>query len=353
MILFSCNDQGNTKIEEDINEVETAEYDDRGQEQVNDFAIVIHGGAGTIRKENMTPELEKLYEDKLTEAIQTGHQILKNGGSAMDAVEATIRIMENSPLFNAGKGAVFNSEAMVDLDASFMDGSQTDAGAVAGTMTVKNPISLARKIMTDSKHVMLNGEGADAFAKAISDKYEQIEIVPNSYFHTENRLESLKRAIQAEKNAQNSTAYFDHFAQDNKYGTVGCVALDKNGNIAAGTSTGGMTNKKYGRIGDSPIIGAGVYANNAICGVSSTGHGEYFMRGMVAADIHAMMLYGDQSVQVAAREVVQNKLSALGGTGGVIAIDHSGNIVMEFNTPGMYRANMGDDGKVTIGMYKD
>ncbi|MGJ8683880.1 MAG: isoaspartyl peptidase/L-asparaginase family protein [Nonlabens sp.] len=328
------------------------------QEQTSEFAIVIHGGAGTIKKENMTPELEKQYNEKLTEAIKAGHTILKNGGDAMDAVEASIRIMEDSPLFNSGKGAVFTHDGVNSLDASFMDGKTLNAGAVAGITTVKNPISLARKVMTDSEHVLLSGAGGDAFAKALQDS--NIEIVPNSYFYTENRFQSLQRVLkrEAEKEAQNDKKVAqleleDPFIKDSKYGTVGCVALDKNGNIAAGTSTGGMTNKKYGRIGDSPIIGSGTYANNATCGVSSTGHGEYFIRAQVAYDISAMMEYKGMTLQEATDAVIQKKLVNLGGTGGVVALDHLGNVSMEFNTAGMYRATMNDKDELVVGMYKD
>ncbi|KQC32272.1 isoaspartyl peptidase [Nonlabens sp. YIK11] len=331
-------------------------------EQVNEFAIVIHGGAGTILKENMTPELEQEYNAKLTEAIQTGHEILKNGGSSMDAVEATIRVMEDSPLFNSGKGAVFTHDGINSLDASFMDGQTLNAGAVAGVTTVKNPISLARKVMTDSEHVLLSGDGADAFAKALQDP--NIEIVSNSYFYTENRFKSLQRVLEREKETENQATeenktamrqleLKDPYFKDSKYGTVGCVALDKNGNIAAGTSTGGMTNKKYGRIGDAPIIGSGTYANNATCGVSSTGHGEYFIRAQVAYDISALMEYSGLTLKEATDKVIQDKLVKLGGTGGVVALDHYGNISMDFNTPGMYRAMMNDKGELVVGMYKD
>lgn len=334
------------------------------REQVNDFAIVIHGGAGTIKKELMTPQLEEEYTQKLTEAIKAGHTILEQGGTAMDAVEASIRIMEDSPLFNSGKGAVFTHDGINSLDASFMDGKTLNAGAIAGTTTVKNPISLARKVMTDSEHVLLSGAGADEFAATLNDP--SIELVENSYFYTERRFQSLQRMLEREnqnqafseskRNNQLSTTdlqFMDPFIKDRKYGTVGCVALDKNGNIAAGTSTGGMTNKKYGRIGDSPIIGSGTYANNATCGVSSTGHGEYFIRAQVAYDISALMEYSDMTLEQATEKVIQEKLTKLGGTGGVVALDHLGNISMEFNTPGMYRAYMTDQGELVVGMYKE
>ncbi|MGB5942460.1 MAG: isoaspartyl peptidase/L-asparaginase [Leeuwenhoekiella sp.] len=314
-----------------------------------DFAIVIHGGAGTIRKENMTDSLEQAYRDKLTEAIKTGHEILANGGSSIEAVQRTINVMEDSPLFNSAKGAVFTHDGKNDLDASIMDGATLNAGAVAGVQTVRNPINLAYEVMVNSEHVMLSGKGAEKFADE-----QGLEIVDPSYFYTENRYQSLQRALEREKEEavnKQASVFYDPFIKDEKYGTVGCVALDKNGNLAAGTSTGGMTNKKYNRIGDSPIIGAGTYANNATCGISSTGWGEYFIRGMVAYDISAMMEYGGKSLAEASANVIQNKLTELGGTGGIVALDASGNVAMEFNTPGMYRAYMDDDGELTIGFY--
>lgn len=320
----------------------------------DNFGIVIHGGAGTILKENMTPELEAAYKEILEKAIKTGHEILKNDGSSMEAVEKTITIMEDSPLFNAGKGAVFTNEGKNELDASVMDGKTLNAGAVAGVTTVKNPIHLARAVMEKSEHVMLSGKGAEAFA-------EQNGLTPvaPSWFYTENRMKSLKRAKEHEKTEldhDRSTAFYDPAIKDDKFGTVGCAALDKNGNLAAGTSTGGMTNKRWGRIGDSPVIGAGTYANNATCAVSSTGWGEFFIRGMVAYDISAMMEYKNMSLQEAAKEVIQNKLTALAdkdGIGGIIAIDKNGNVAMEFNTSGMYRAAMNKEGNLTIKIYKE
>jgi beta-aspartyl-peptidase (threonine type) len=343
LLLTACNGTVKRDIAHDVEPA-----------QVNEFAIVIHGGAGTIKKENMTAGLEAAYSEKLTEAIKVGHNILKNGGNATDAVEATIRVMEDSPLFNAGKGAVFTHDGTNALDASFMDGKTLNAGAVAGVSTVKNPISLARKVMTNSEHVLLSGAGGDAFAKALNDP--AIEIVPNAYFFTQDRYDGLQRVLKAEvsKNGQAALLQLqDPFTKDSKYGTVGCVALDKNGNIAAGTSTGGMTNKKYGRIGDAPIIGSGTYANNATCGVSSTGHGEFFIRAQVAYDISALMEYKGMTLKEATEVVIQKKLVDLGGTGGIVALDHLGNIAMEFNTPGMYRAMMNDKGELVVGMYKD
>lgn len=334
LILFSCHTNNNQKAQNNIS-IPT---------QTNQFAIVIHGGAGTILKKNMTEDKEVAYRKKLQEAIETGYEILKNGGSSLDAVENTIHILENSPLFNAGKGAVFTYDEKNDLDASIMDGGTLKAGAVAGVRTVKNPISAARKVMENSPHVMLSGAGADQFAKE-----QHLEIVDPTYFFTEKRFKSLQKVKAKEKL---KASFYDEDIKNSKYGTVGCVALDKNGNIAAGTSTGGMTNKRWNRIGDSPIIGAGTYANNKTCGVSSTGWGEYFIRLGVAQDISAMMEYKNISLKEAAKEVIQNKLTQLGGTGGIVALDKWGNIAMEFNTPGMYRASMNDKGELTVEIFK-
>jgi L-asparaginase / beta-aspartyl-peptidase len=319
---------------------------------VNEFAIIIHGGAGTILKKNMTPEKETAYKAKLEEAIKTGYEVLKNGGSSGDAVVKTIQIMEESPLFNAGKGAVFTHEETNELDASFMDGKTLNAGAVAGVSTIKSPIEAARTVMTNSDHVMLSGNGASQFAKE-----QGLEIVDPSYFYTENRFKSLQRIKDKEKTAldhdDKEAAFYDADIKNSKFGTVGCVALDKNGNITAGTSTGGMTNKRWGRIGDSPIIGSGTYANNKTCGVSSTGWGEYFIRSQVAYDISAQMEYQQKSLKEATKDVIQNKLTKLGGTGGVVALDKNGNMSFEFNTTGMYRASMNDKGDLVIKIYND
>ncbi len=315
------------------------------------FGLVIHGGAGTILRKNMTPEKEAAYKEVLEQAVRVGHEILKNGGSSLDAVEKTINVLEDSPLFNAGKGAVFTNEGKNELDASIMDGKTLNAGAIAGVTTVKNPINLARAVMEKSEHVMFAREGAEFFAKQ-----QGIELVDPSYFYTESRMKSLERALEREKielDHDDQSSFYDPDIKDSKFGTVGCAALDTNGNLAAGTSTGGMTNKRWGRVGDAPIIGAGTYANNATCAVSSTGWGEYFMRGIVAYDIAAMMDYKEISLQEAAAEVIQKKLTDLGGTGGIIAIDHQGNVAMEFNTAGMYRASMNAAGELTIGIYKE
>lgn len=317
------------------------------------FGFVIHGGAGTILKSNMSAEVEAAYREKMKEALLAGYNILKNDGSSLDAVEAAIRILEDSPLFNAGKGAVLTSEGTAELDASIMDGKSLSAGAVASLKHIKNPISLARMVMEKSPHVMMVGDGAEAFAKQ-----HGVELVPQDYFITEKRQKDLQKAKEAEKEeaSPSKTTSPEKKGQapaDKKHGTVGAVALDKSGNLAAGTSTGGMTNKKFGRIGDSPVIGAGTYANNLTCAVSATGHGEYFIRSVVAHDISALMEYKGMSLKDAANFVIMNKLVKLGGTGGVIAIDHQGHIAMPFNTPGMYRGYVGMDGKVVIEIYKD
>ncbi len=333
-LVFSCKNESKLEPENIHNEPQKAE-----------FSIIIHGGAGSIRRDNMPEEREAKYRQKLEEAIRVGYDILKDGGSSLDAVQNTINILENSPLFNAGKGAVFTYEGVNEHDASIMDGKTLNAGASAGTKTVKNPINLARAVMDNSPHVMLSGGGAETFAEE-----QGLEIVDPSYFSTEKNLKSLERVKASEKNKVAS--FYDVDLEDSKFGTVGCAALDKNGNLAAGTSTGGMTNKRWGRIGDSPIIGAGTYANNNTCAVSSTGWGEYFIRGMVAYDISALMEYKKLSLKKAAQEVIQNKLTNLGGTGGIVAIDKNGNMVAEFNTAGMYRATMNDKGELTIGIYK-
>jgi beta-aspartyl-peptidase (threonine type) len=335
-ILNSCTDNTSQK--------ETPKVD---ESPVNSFGLVIHGGAGTILKKNLTPELEAQYKEKLEEAAKKGYEILQNGGTSLDAIEQTIHILENSPLFNAGKGAVFANNGKNELDASIMEGKTLNAGAVAGVTNLKNPISAARKVMENSDHVLLARKGAEEFAAS-----QGLEVVDTSYFYTEKRYQSLQKA-KARDAKDTKTAYIDPYIKDYKFGTVGCVALDKNGNLAAGTSTGGMTNKKWSRIGDSPIIGAGTYANNKTCAVSGTGHGEYFIRANVAYDISALMEYKNMSLQEAAKEVIQNKLKNMGGDGGIIAIDAKGNLVAEFNTAGMYRAMVDENGNVTVKIYKE
>lgn len=316
-------------------------------------AIVIHGGAGTILPENMTDGQEQAYRAALRTALETGHEVLTNGGGSVDAVVVALQTMEDSPLFNAGKGAVFTSENTVELDASIMDGRTRNAGALAGVKHIRNPIALARLIMEESVHVMMAGEGAETFARE-----HDVTFVENEYFYTERRREQAEaaRRQEAEENSGASGAHRDDRRPDaDKFGTVGAVALDQDGNLAAGTTTGGTTNKRFGRIGDSPIIGAGTYADNETCGVSATGHGEYFIRGAVAHDIAARMKHGSMTVNEAARTVVMGELPQMspdGGTGGVIAMDREGNIAMPFNTPGMYRGYIDTEGNQVIRIYE-
>jgi len=310
------------------------------------FGIVIHGGAGTLLKENMSDEKEKQYLNALETAIKIGHNIIKDGGSSQLAVERTINFLENSPLFNAGKGAVLTSSGTVELDASFMDGKTLNAGAVAGVRTLKNPISAAIKVMENSPHVFLSGEGADQFGKE-----QGLDIVDQKYFLTKRRIKSLKNVKEKELNNDKISLINSKEYMNQKYGTVGCVVLDKNGNLASGTSTGGMTNKKWNRIGDVPVIGAGTYANNKTCAVSSTGWGEFFIRNVVAYDISALIEYKGLSLKEAARIVIHDKVAKLGGNGGVIAIDNKGNIAMEMNTPGMYRAHINSQGELTVKIF--
>jgi beta-aspartyl-peptidase (threonine type) len=297
-----------------------------------DWAIVIHGGAGTIKREFMTPEKDSLYRAKLAEALNVGSEILKNGGTSMDAVEQTIHILEESPLFNAGRGSVFNERGQNEMDAAIMNGETHAAGAVVNVHTIKSPISAARAVMEKSEHVMLTSEGAEIFAKK-----QGLEIVEPEYFFDQRRWDSFKKAKD----------------KIDKHGTVGCVALDENGNIAAGTSTGGMTMKMYGRVGDVPVIGAGTYADNATCGISATGHGEFFIRNVVAYDVAALMKYKGMSIEEASEEVIMNKLKPIGGSGGIIGLDAQGNTIMTFNSAGMYRGKVSSNSEMIIAIYGD
>lgn len=326
------------------------------------LGFMIHGGAGVIRKGDLTPEKEKAYRDKMEEALQAGYKALQAGKTSLDAVEIAIKILEDSPLFNAGKGAVFTADGRNELDAAIMDGKNLMAGAVAGLHLVKNPISLARAVMEKSPHVMMIGDGAEKFAKEVG-----IELVDEKYFWTQERWDSLQKIIKQEKEKEKQKQDKDkqkptgkkvsetdlRLEPVNKFGTVGAVALDKDGNLAAGTSTGGMTYKKYGRVGDVPIIGAGTYANNATCAISATGWGEFFIRLGVARDISAMMEYRALPLQYAADQVIKTKLQNLGGDGGIIGIDKFGNMAISFNSEGMYRAYIDKDGKPVIAIYKD
>ncbi len=314
--------------------------------------LLIHGGVGVIERGSLSPEREREYHAALREALLTGNEVLKRNGSALDAVEAVIRLMEDSPLFNAGRGAVFTNAETNELDASVMDGKTLMAGAVASLRHIKNPISLARMVMEKSRHVMLVGDGAEQFAKE-----HGIALVAPEYFRTERRLNDLRRIKEEErkKETQRTRAGLDTATATagNYFGTVGAVALDNAGNLAAATSTGGMTNKRWGRVGDSPIVGAGTYADNRTCAISATGDGEYFIRLGVARDISALMEYRGLSVKEAARIVIQEKLTKLGGGGGVIALDKTGNFTTEFNLSGMYRGYISPNGEPLTAIYKE
>ena len=303
------------------------------------FAIAIHGGAGTILKSEMTAEKENAYNYALISCINQGLELLKTGGSALDAVELAVKALEDCPLFNAGRGSVFTYEGKHEMDASIMDGKTLNAGAVAGVRNIKNPVQLARKVMEKTEHVFLCSSGAETFAKLAGIPFEE-----DSYFFDEYRFNQWNAVKDT------ATVMLDH-STEKKFGTVGCVALDMSGNLAAATSTGGMTNKQYGRIGDTPVIGAGTYANNLTCAVSCTGHGEYFIKSVVAYDVACLMEYKNMSLNDACHEVVNNKLKKIGGEGGLIAVDTDGNLVLCFNSDGMYRAHAGNDGKIHTAIY--
>ncbi len=337
------------------------------QDYKDKITLAIHGGAGTITRVNMTPEKDKAYRETLELALKTGYEVLKKGGTSLDAVEATVRVMEDSPLFNAGKGAVFTHEGKNEMDAAIMEGKDLKAGAIAGVTVIRNPISTARKVMENSEHVMLVGKGAEEFAKL-----QKQTIVNPSYFYTENRWKGLQNALKEEKSQLDHTelpkekikkdpkkssyspAKNDNiFDEGKKFGTVGAVALDQYGNLAAATSTGGMTNKRWNRVGDAPIIGAGTYANNATCAISATGHGEFFIRSVVGHDVSALMEYKGLNLKDATDEVVMKKLVKIGGSGGLIAVDRNGNVAMPFNSEGMYRGYVTAEGKVYVNIYKN
>ncbi len=312
---------------------------------MQNYAIAIHGGAGTILKSTMTSEKELAYKAGLQDAIDAGESILKSGGSAFDAVETAIIKLENNPLFNAGKGAVFTNTGTHEMDASIMNGRDLMAGAIAGVQGVKNPIALARAVMEQSEHVLLTGNGAMDFAKKVNAPFEN-----EDYFFVQLRYDQLQQAKQSNSMILDHTDKIEN--GEKKFGTVGCVALDLKGNLAAGTSTGGMTNKKFGRVGDSSIIGAGTYANNKTCAISCTGHGELFIRSVVAYDISCLMEYKNLSLKEACDVVVMDKLVKIGGEGGLIALDAKGNIVLPFNSDGMYRASKKQNEDIFIGIYK-
>lgn len=307
------------------------------------FAIAVHGGAGTILRTALTPSLEADYNLALQDAVLSGENILRKNGPALEAVEHAVRTLEDNPLFNAGKGSVFTNDGRHEMDASIMDGASLRAGAVSGVQNVRNPVSLARSIMEHSEHVFLSGSGAVAFAKKMN-----LEFMPDDYFFVQMRYDQFLQAKASD------AIILDHTLQpEKKFGTVGAVALDRLGNLASATSTGGMTNKKHGRIGDTPVIGAGTYANNETCAVSCTGHGEYFIRSVVAYDIACLIGYKDMSLKSACNKVIHEKLIQIGGQGGLIAIDAMGHIEMQFNSEGMYRASKREDEPVYIGIFKD
>lgn len=329
----------------------TLSYAGFSQAAETPFAIAIHGGAGTIEKSRFTPEQEKQYRAKLAEAVETGYKVLAKGGESLDAVTAAINVLENSPYFNAGRGAVYTYDGAHELDASIMDGRDRQAGAVAGVKHIENPINLARLVMEESVHVMLSGQGAEEFAKE-----QGVPLIENNVFDTENRYKSLLKAKEkldkAKATSKDYQAAHTALPVNYKMGTVGAVALDKNGNLAAGTSTGGMTAKRFGRIGDAPVIGAGTFAENDSCAVSATGHGEYFIRYNVAADICARVKYKNKTIAEAGDEVINGVLKPIGGTGGVIIVDNKGNISLPFNTSGMYRASKSNTQATYVGIFK-
>ena len=314
--------------------------------QTRKFGLVIHGGAGTIERSKMTPKREHEYRAGIEHALAAGYDILKRGGSSLDATEAAVRALEDDPHFNAGRGAVFTNVGTNELDAAVMDGKTLKAGAVACLKHIKNPVSLARLVMEKSGHVMMDGEGAETFAKE-----NGIEFVDLKYFYTEERWQALQKVKAAEENRSGAAKKAFIISDQDRHGTVGAVALDGEGNLAVATSTGGTTNKRAGRVGDSPVIGAGTYANNATCAVSATGDGEYFIRATVGHDVSALMEYRGMPLKEAAQTVL-DKVARLGGNGGLIAIDREGNMALPFNTSGMYRGYVDRNGKFVVEIYK-
>jgi beta-aspartyl-peptidase (threonine type) len=312
------------------------------------FTIVIHGGAGTILKEDMTPDLEKAYSEGLKTALDAGYAVLEEDGSAVNAVKAALVIMEDNVLFNAGRGSVFTKKGVQEMDAAIMDGSTLDAGSIAGVRNVRNPIELAAEVMRNSNHVFLSGKGANDFAIR-----QGIKLEPDEYFFSQFRYDQWKEIRDSDNYSLDHTHQrLEELMKDKKFGTVGAVACDQQGNIAAATSTGGMTNKKYGRIGDSPLIGCGTYANNKTCGISCTGHGEMFIRAVAAYDVSCLMEYKGCSLQQAMDIVVNEKLMKIHGEGGMIGVDAKGNAALVFNSAGMYRAVRSSDGETQVALYR-
>lgn len=312
------------------------------------FTLVIHGGAGTIQKEDMTPELERAYLKGLQEALDGGYAVLEEDGSAINAVKAAVVILEDNMLFNAGRGSVFTKKGVQEMDAAIMDGSNLEAGAVAGVRNVRNPIELAMEVMRNSNHVFVSGKGGNDFAIR-----QGIKLEPDEYFFSQFRYDQWKAIRDSDNYSLDHThQQLEDLMKDKKFGTVGAVACDKLGNIAAATSTGGMTNKKYGRIGDSPLIGSGTYANNKTCAISCTGHGEVFIRAVAAHDVSCMMEYKNITLQEACKEVVLNKLVQMEGEGGLIGVDAQGNAALIFNSEGMYRGQRNSEGVNEVAIYK-
>ena len=325
-----------------------------------EWALVVHGGAGVIERDSMDAQTDAAYRAAMSRALETGSAVLESGGSSLDAVEAVIREMEDDPLFNSGRGAVFSAAGLNELDASIMDGATLNAGAIAGVTRIQHPITLARAVMDHSRHLMFTGDGAETFAEE-----QGMDFVDPAYFFTERRWQALERALTSQglpipprPEGAPEPEPVDHtllerLDREHRFGTVGVVALDSDGNIAAGTSTGGLTAKRWGRVGDSPIIGAGTYASNQSCGVSGTGTGEYFIRLTIAREICALVQYEQMSLQEAADEVIQNRLTELGGDGGIVALTPDGQVAWSFNTPGMYRASLTAGGEPRVAIYGD
>ncbi|MEI6584261.1 MAG: isoaspartyl peptidase/L-asparaginase [Chitinophagia bacterium] len=312
------------------------------------YTLVIHGGAGTILKEDMTPDLEKAYIDGLNQALQVGFAVLEEGGTAVNAVKASLVVLEDHVLFNAGRGAVFTKKGVQEMDAAIMDGQTLAAGAVAGVRNVRNPIELATEVMRNSNHVFLSGKGANDFAIK-----QGVKLEPDEYFFSQFRYDQWKAIRDSDTYSLDHTHHhLEELMRDKKFGTVGAVACDQHGHLAAATSTGGMTNKKYGRIGDSPLIGAGTYANDATCAISCTGHGEMFIRAVASYDVSCLMEYSQLSLQEAMDRVVNNKLKQLNGEGGMIGVDGKGNYAMIFNSAGMYRAVKNSDNFSQVLIYQ-
>jgi beta-aspartyl-peptidase (threonine type) len=340
--ISSCSQRPNPTEERGASEPEA--------DNVSPFAIIIHGGSGDIDRSYVDSQRQVVYKEELNEALNLGYELLENGGTSLDAIQAAITYLENSPNFNAGKGSVYNSEMEQEMDASIMDGRTLNSGAVAGVNYIKNPILAARIVMDSSKHVMLSGQGAVIIAKRYG-----LEIVDSSYFYTEKRYNQIKSILDAAKSNGKKHVYHPTFSSEvdyTKYGTVGAVALDKDGNIAAGTSTGGMTNKRFGRIGDSPIIGAGTYANNSTCGISCTGTGEYFIRTLAAHEVSSIMKYDNRSLEEAMNQVIHQDIDSLGGDGGMIGLDYKGNVAWDFNTTGMFRGYKKSDGSTLVEIFE-